>query len=115
MKAAADDVKTNNFFGEVCRAICLRENLTSSSYVEGLETGRVSTQLLCQSLTRQLFFCWIKQHLHIKLFCGTPENTAKTQIWIAFSVYLIVAIIKKHLNLEISLLHFYANFECNYF
>ena len=51
----------------------------------------------------ELFFKWIKQHLRIKAFFGTTENAVKTQIWIAISVYVLVAIIKKRLKLEHSL------------
>ena len=51
----------------------------------------------------ELFFKWIKQHLRIKRFYGTSENAVKSQIWIAVSVYVLVAIIKKRLNLEPSL------------
>ena len=51
----------------------------------------------------ELFFKWIKQHLRIKSFYGTSENAVKTQIWIAVSVYVLVAIIKKRLNLDQSL------------
>ena len=51
----------------------------------------------------ELFFKWIKQHLRIKAFYGTSENSVKTQIWIAISVYVLVAIVKKRLNLELSL------------
>ncbi len=51
----------------------------------------------------ELFFKWIKQHLRIKVFFGTSENAVKTQLWIAVSVYLLVAIIKKRLNLSASL------------
>jgi len=51
----------------------------------------------------ELFFKWIKQHLRIKKFYGTSENAVKTQIWIAVSVYVLVAIIKKRLGLEASL------------
>ena len=54
----------------------------------------------------ELFFKWIKQHLKIKHFYGTSENAVKTQIWIAVSVYVLVAIIKKELALEISLYTF---------
>jgi len=54
----------------------------------------------------ELFFKWIKQHLRIKSFYGTSENAVKTQIWIAISVYLLVAIIRKLLNLEMSLYTF---------
>ena len=48
----------------------------------------------------ELFFKWIKQHLRIKKFYGNSENAVKSQIWIAVSVYLLVAIVKKRLNLE---------------
>jgi len=51
----------------------------------------------------ELFFKWIKQHLRIKRFFGTSENAVKTQIWIAVSVYVLVAIIKKKLQLDASL------------
>jgi hypothetical protein len=51
----------------------------------------------------ELFFKWIKQHLRIKAFFGTTENAVKTQIWIAISVYVLVAIVKKRLKLEQSL------------
>jgi Domain of unknown function (DUF4372)/Transposase DDE domain len=51
----------------------------------------------------ELFFKWIKQHLRIKAFFGTNENAVKTQIWIAISVYVLVAIIKKRLGVEVSL------------
>jgi IS4 transposase len=47
----------------------------------------------------ELFFKWIKQHLRIKRFYGTSENAVKTQIWIAVSVYVLVAIVRKRLNL----------------
>ena len=51
----------------------------------------------------ELFFKWIKQHLRIKAFYGTSENAVKTQIWIAVSIYLLVAIVKKKLDLPASL------------
>ena len=51
----------------------------------------------------ELFFKWIKQHLRIKAFYGTSENAVKTQVWVAISVYVLVAIIKKRQNLDQSL------------
>ena len=54
----------------------------------------------------ELFFKWIKQHLRIKQFYGTSENAVKTQIWIAVSVYVLVAIVRKRLRLEASLYTF---------
>ena len=51
----------------------------------------------------ELFFKWIKQHLHIKSFFGTSENAVKTQIWVAISTYVLIAIVKKRLHLDHSL------------
>ena len=48
----------------------------------------------------ELFFKWIKQHLRIKSFYGTSENAVKSQIWIAVSVYVLIAIIKKRLGIK---------------
>jgi hypothetical protein len=61
------------------------------------------TQLYKQRWKIELFFKWIKQHLRIKAFFGTSENAVKTQIWIAISVYVLVAIIKKRLKTDMSL------------
>jgi Domain of unknown function (DUF4372)/Transposase DDE domain len=51
----------------------------------------------------ELFFRWIKQHLHIKAFFGTSENAVKTQIWVAITIYVLVAIVKKETQLDLSL------------
>jgi transposase len=51
----------------------------------------------------ELFFKWIKQHLRIKKFLGTSENAVKTQIWCAVSTYVLIAIVKKELQLNASL------------
>jgi len=50
----------------------------------------------------ELFFKWIKQHLKIKAFLGTSANAVKTQVWIAISVYVLVAIVKKRLNIDLT-------------
>ena len=63
----------------------------------------------------ELFFKWIKQHLRIKSFFGTSPNAVKTQIWIAVSVYLLVAIVKKRLNLSGSLHTILQILEVNLF
>lgn len=60
-------------------------------------------QLYKQRWKIELFFKWIKQHLRIKAFFGTSENAVKTQIWIAISVYVLVAIVKKRLKLDMTL------------
>jgi IS4 transposase len=51
----------------------------------------------------ETFFKWIKQHLRIKAFYGTSENAVKTQIWIAVAVYVLVAIVKKRMQIGLSL------------
>ncbi len=61
------------------------------------------TKLYRQRWQIELFFKWIKQHLRIKAFFGTTENAVKAQIWIAVSVYVLVAIVKKRLRLSASL------------
>ena len=61
------------------------------------------TELYRKRWQIELFFKWIKQHLRIKAFYGTSENAVKTQIWIAITIYVLVAIIKKQLKLEQSL------------
>ena len=58
----------------------------------------------------ELFFRWIKQHLRIKSFYGTSENAVKTQIWIAVSIYVLVAIINKRLKLDIPLSTLFCRF-----
>jgi transposase len=60
-------------------------------------------QLYKQRWQVELFFRWIKQHLRIKAFYGTSANAVRTQIWIAVSVYVLVAIVRKRLNLRASL------------
>jgi len=60
-------------------------------------------QIYKQRWQVELFFKWIKQHLRIKAFYGISENAVKTQIWIAVSVYVMVAIVRKRLGLEASL------------
>src|SRR6202051_4793610 len=69
----------------------------------GWKRAAASAEAPRQSLTRQLFFRWIKMHLRVKAFFGTSENAVKSQIWIAVSVYVLVAIIRKRLNLTRSL------------
>jgi len=61
------------------------------------------TQVYKRRWQIELFFKWIKQHLRIKAFYGTSENAVKTQIWIAISIYVLVAIVKKELGIDLSL------------
>ena len=112
--------------GVICdQTIALDEYVTRRDYPEHLrrirfkdaETGKtlvfLTNQVMLPALTIcalyksrwqvELFFKWIKQHLRIKQFYGTSENAVKTQIWIAVSVYVLVAIVRKRLRLEASL------------
>ena len=101
MKVAAGITMTHNPFGEDYWASCLRENLTSSSYGEGLETDHNKAPR--QSLTRQIFFRFIKQNLKIKAFIGNSENAVLTQIYAALIVYLLLCYLKLLCNLSITL------------
>lgn len=61
------------------------------------------TELYRERWQVELFFRWIKQHLHIKSFFGTSENAVKTQVWVAIAIYVLVAIMKKKAELDLSL------------
>jgi len=84
---------------KVCTMIYgrLRENLTSGSDGEGLETGRLAPR---QSFTRQLFFKWIKQHLKVKSFWGTTLNAVKIQVYSAIIAYCLVAMVRNKLKVD---------------
>ena len=94
MKVAARPDRTHNPSDEACWVSRLRENLTSGSYGEGLETGWTLRPAPRQSVIRQLFFKWIKQNLRIRTFLRTRKNAVMTRIWIALCVYLLFAFIK---------------------
>lgn len=92
------------------------ERLRRVRYYDGISQRRLiflSNNFLLPALTIaqlyqcrwqvELFFRWIKQHLRIKAFYGTSQNAVRTQVWIAISVYVLVAIVRKRLNLERSL------------
>ncbi len=78
--------------------------MTFARYVTRYDGDKGVRTLTCAENRWQveLFFKWIKQHLRIKCFFGMLENAVKTQIWIAVSVYVLVAIVKKRLNLDAS-------------
>lgn len=118
--------KTDRSLGIICdQTIALDGFYTQQDYVEPLrrirfkdpETGKTLVFLtnnftlpaatICALYKSrwqvELFFKWVKQHLRIQRFYGTSENAVKSQIWIAVSVYVLVAIIKKRLNLDASL------------
>ena len=73
--------------------------LTNNTYLPALTIA----ELYKNRWHVELFFKWIKQHLRIKKFYGRTENAVKTQIWIAISIYVLIAIIRKRMNLDVSL------------
>jgi putative transposase len=91
VKVEAGSYRIHNPLDEIHRVSRLRENLTSGSDGEGLETDLMVPR---QSFTRQLFFKWIKQNLKIKSFLGTSKNAVMTQIWIAIVTLLLLAYYK---------------------
>jgi hypothetical protein len=102
----------NNFYAEQAypthlRRIRYRDPQTDKNLVFLTNHGVLPALTICSLYKSrwqvELFFKWIKQHLRIKRFYGTSENAVKTQVWIAVSVYVLVAIIKKELCLDASL------------
>ena len=81
--------------GPPCSLVFLTNNLT-------LRPLTIARLYKCRRQV-ELFFKWIKQHLRIKRFFGTSENAVKTQVWIAVSIYVLVAILKKRLDIDASL------------
>lgn len=102
----------HNPFNEFHWVSRLRENLTSGSDGEGLETGHMVPR---QSFTRQQFFKWIKQNLEIKTFLGTSSNAVLTQVWIALCVYLLVAFLNFKAKLGISMQRMLRILQINLF
>jgi len=104
------DPKSSVNYPEQLRRIKYTEPVTGKTYVfltNNFELApKVIADLYKSRWQIETFFKWIKQHLRIKAFYGTSENAVKTQIWIAISVYVLIALVKKRLNLEISLYTF---------
>ncbi len=104
---ALDGHYTSQHCPEHLRRIRLRDTETSRTLVFLTNQFGLPAATICALYKSrwqvELFFKWIKQHLRITRFFGTSENAVKTQIWIAVSVYVLVAIIKKRLTLDASL------------
>jgi len=100
-------VKTSKLYPEKLRRIKYFDADTNNTFVFLTNNFSLSALTIAELYhcrwRIELFFKWIKQHLRIKSFYGTSENAVKTQIWIAVSTYLIVAIAKKMLKIELSL------------
>jgi hypothetical protein len=99
--------KTSKLYPIPLRRITFRDEEQQRTFVFLTNNFQLDALTICQLYKLrwqiELFFKWIKQHLRIKSFFGTSINAVKTQVWIAISVYVLVAIIKKELNLERSL------------
>ena len=97
-------IKTSWHYPEHLRRIRFKDPETDKTLVFLTNQRMLPAATICALYKSrwyvELFFKWIKQHLRIKRFYGTSENAVKTQIWIAVSVYVLVAIVKKRLNLD---------------
>jgi hypothetical protein len=104
---ALDGYLTQLHYPTHLRRIRFREPETGKTFVFLTNQMTLPALTICKLYKSrwqvELFFKWIKQHLRIKQFYGTSENAVKTQIWIAVSVYVLVAIVRIRLGLEVSL------------
>jgi len=104
---ALDGVVTRHDYPAHLRRIRLRAPDTGKTLIFLTNQTTLPALTICELYKSrwqvELFFKWIKQHLRIKQFYGTSENAVKTQIWIAVSVYVLVAIVRKRLKLEVPL------------
>ena len=107
MLAAAKSAKE---YPDKMRRIKFTDTETGKHYVFLTNNFTLSAQVIAELYKCrwqvELFFKWIKQHLRIKVFYGTSENAVKTQIWTAISVYVLIALVKKRMNLDITLYTF---------
>ena len=100
-------LKTSRLYPAPLRRITFRDQDQQRTFVFLTNNFDLDPLVICNLYKLrwqiELFFKWIKQHLRIKSFFGTSINAVKTQVWIAISVYVLVAIIRKELELELSL------------
>jgi len=100
-------INTKNYYPQPLRQIKYHDCKTKKTYYFLTNNFVIPAQTVADLYRYrwqvELFFKWIKQHLRIKSFFGTSENAVKSQIWIAISVYVLVAIIKKRLNIKADL------------
>ena len=102
-----DSLKALADYPDKLRRIVYRDSLTKKKLVFFTNNFKISAKTIAELYKArwqiELFFKWIKQHLKIKSFFGTSENTVRSQIWIAVTTYLLVAIVKKQLSIQQSL------------
>jgi IS4 transposase len=100
-------IQTSRLYPEHLRRIRFKDAETGKTLVFITNQRTFPAETICALYKSrwqvELFFKWIKQHLRIKRFYGTSQNAVKTQIWIAVSIYVLVAIVKKRLALDASL------------
>jgi IS4 transposase len=105
--AVLTGVTSSKDYPEYLRRIRFKDPETGKTLVFLTNNFTFPAMTICALYKRrwqvELFFKWIKQHLRIKKFYGNSANAVKSQIWIAVSVYVLVAIVKKRLNLDASL------------
>jgi hypothetical protein len=109
VKVVAMTKTTYNPFNETHRVSCLRENLTSSSDGEGLETGCALSSVPRQSFTRQNWWKWVKQMFKVKRPLGNSENALPVQIVSAFVTDLLLRAFKHSSGFTSSLYEFVSN------
>jgi hypothetical protein len=94
-------------YPEALRRVRIKDPISGKSLVFLTNEFNLPAMTICELYRMrwqvELFFKWIKQHLRIKAFFGVSQNAVKTQIWIALSVYVLIAIVKKRLQLEASM------------
>jgi transposase len=104
---ALDGARTSQDYPEHLRRIRFKDPETGKTLVFLTNQTFFPALTICDLYKSrwkvELFFKWIKQHLRIKRFYGTSENAVKTQIWIAVSVYVLISVVRKRLNIEASL------------
>lgn len=103
-------INSSKYYPEKLRRVRFYDS-DNKNYLTFLSNNFILSSLTIAQLYKcrwqiELFFKWIKQHLRIKSFYGTSENAVKTQVWIAISIYVLVAIIKKRPNLDMPLYTF---------
>jgi len=100
----ADGVKTATAYPDRLRRVRFRDVETKKTLIfitnDFVLPAHVIAALYKARWQVELFFKWVKQHLHIKVFFGTSENAVKTQVWIAMSVYVLIAILRKRMALD---------------
>ena len=104
---ALNGYKSARDYPEHLRRVRFKDPLTGKTLIFLTNNTTLPAPVIAQLYKNrwqvELFFKWIKQHLRIKKFLGTSENAVKTQVWCAIATYVLIAIVKKELQLDASL------------